>query len=119
MSRDVSERLAAARAAVDRACHLLLSPAPGQIDRCSRLLEPLVPELTACHSVVRPVIKDDQILTQATGLLDSLGRARRLLAAASAFHENWLRRLGEISAGYTGQGEPASPSRSPRIQMEV
>ena len=42
MPAAANERLAAARAAVDQACQLLLNPLPEQMDRCTHLLESAV-----------------------------------------------------------------------------
>ena len=119
MSTEVSERLAAARAAVDRACQLLLTPAPGEIDRCSRLLEPLILELTACQHDATGSTTTAATKHQARRLAYSLYHARSLLEAASQFHRNWLRRLGEVITGYTGRGEPGLPEPESRIVIEA
>ena len=114
MPATAQERLAAARAAVDQACQLLLAPTPEQMDRCTGLLETAVAELTAFRQVCpvsaqRPLPAEN--LSLARSLAASVARLKRLLESAGAFHANWIRCLAAICAGYTEQGQPATLER--------
>ena len=113
------ERLAAARAAVDQACQLLLDPTPKQMDECAHLLQTAIAEIRNFrnpepHSL--PVSPErDSALEQARLLHTSIGRAARLLESAAAFYANWIRCLSALCAGYTGQGQPAALERGTRL----
>jgi hypothetical protein len=113
MAATASERLAAVQSAVDRACQLLLSPTPQQLDACARLLETAVSELSALPDTA-PESKNDA-RAQARLLKKSIGRADRLLESAAEFYSNWIRFLGALCAGYTGQGQPASVEHDARL----
>ncbi len=108
MSSGVGERLVAARAEVDRVCQLLLSPSPDVLDRCAGMLETAICEISATPDCAPEPAARETFERQAQSLAVSLARARLLLNSALEFHHNWLRRLGEISGGYTGTGEPAT-----------
>lgn len=120
MAASASERLAAARAAVDRACHLLLSPMPEQMDGCARLLETAISELTEFRNsgaLTEPGsgAPRQEALGQARLLKRSIVRAARLLQSAALYHANWIRCLGALSAGYTPQGQPAAVEHHVRL----
>jgi hypothetical protein len=112
MPRTASERLAAARNAVDDACQLLLSPTPQQLDDCSRLLQSAISEVCGVREGVRT---PTDALRQVRLLRASIGRAARLLESAASFHAHWIRCLGALCAGYTGQGQPAALDRGARL----
>jgi hypothetical protein len=124
MPRTASERLAAARSAVDRACQLLLSPTPQQMDACSQLIQAAISDLSESPNLevpslpagpqIRPASHPDE-LHQARLLKASIGRAARLLESAAAFHAGWIRCLGALCAGYTGQGQPAALDRGAHL----
>lgn len=112
MPASANERLAAARAAVDDACQLLLSPTPEQMDRCGRQLQSAIAELQAfCKSLPACPQPRAETLAQTRSLENSIGRAKRLLKSAGAFYANWLRCLAALCAGYTAQGQPAPLER--------
>lgn len=124
MPRTASERLAAARTAVDRAGQLLLSPTPQRIDACSQLMQAAISEVSELRNLevpclpsgsqIRPATQPDE-LHQARLLKASIGRAARLLESAAAFHAGWIRCLGALCAGYTGQGRPAALDRGAHL----
>jgi len=124
MPRTASERLATARTAVDRAGQLLLSPTPQQIDACSQLIQAAISEVSELRNLevpslpsgsqIRPASHPDE-LHQARLLKASIGRAARLLESAAAFHAGWIRCLGALCAGYTGQGQPAALDRGAHL----
>jgi hypothetical protein len=118
MPAAASERLAAARAAVDQVCQLLLSPTPEQMDQCAGLLQTAVGELTgfrnSAAAATNPQLKTEA-LTHARSLASSLGQAKRLFESAAAFYENWIRCLAGMCAGYTPHGQPAALDRGARF----
>ena len=113
MPAAAKERLAAARAAVDQACQLLLNPLPEQMDRCTHLLESAVAELNASRNAgprLNHHLKSEE-LQLARSLQSSIGRANCLLESAAAFYANWIRCLAALCFGYTAQGQPATLER--------
>lgn len=120
MAPRATERLAAARAEVERVCQLLEDPTPTQLDRCSGMLAVAVAEVAACRESENPAGRGQEharkaALEEARSLERSVGRARRLLEAAAAFHTNWIQCLSALCAGYTDRGEPATLERGSRI----
>ena len=120
MAAPASERLTAARAAVDRACKLLLSPSPQQMDDCGRLLETAILEVRNFYDPNHwgdPVngTESREALAEARLLKISIDRTARLLQGGAAFYCNWIRCLSALCAGYTGQGEPATLERGARL----
>lgn len=120
MSASANERLAAARAAVDNACQLLLWPTPEQMDRSAQLLESAIGELRNICDPGRQLIsmsphESRAAVDQARLLGVSIRRTARLLEGAAAFHANWIRCLSALCAGYTGQGQPATFERGVRV----
>lgn len=106
MPAPASERLAAARAGVDRVCQLLLSPTPQQLDQCAQLLRAVIVEMPPAGDGNSAATRE-----QARLLKTSIGRAARLLEGAAAYHANWIRWLGARCSGYNGQGEPGTVER--------
>jgi len=116
MTKPLSERLTAARAVVDSACHLLLAPTPQQLDRTAQLLAAAVAEVRAGLDEAAHLAEPPEPLrAEARRLQKSIGRMRCLLEAAAAFHTNWARILGALCAGYTDRGEAAALERGCRF----
>jgi len=119
MSPTVEERLAAARAHVESACQLLLSPTPDKLDGCAQGLAAAVVEVQACFPDASPAggdrVSGEAARAEAERLRQSIGRACQLLDHAAAFHSNWIRWLGALCAGYTQRGEPARLEHGPRL----
>ena len=120
MAASASERLAAARAAVERASQFLLSPTPEQMDGCARQLETAISEITEFHNTVTLTepgsgAPRQDAIGQARLLKRSIVRAARLLESAALYHANWIRCLGALSGGYTPQGQPAAVERHVRL----
>ncbi len=111
----VSEKLAAARAEVDAACQILLSPTPEELDQCAARLAAALAHVTDCRTAAQSDVSAEQPRREAHRLGRSLRRAHRLLEAAAAFHNGWVRCLGAMCAGYTNRGEPAAVERGGRI----
>jgi len=114
MAASASERLAAARTALDRACQLLVSPTPEHIDGCARLLETAISEVSSPKLPPNAASRQDA-LGQARLLKRSIGRTARLLDGAALYHANWISCLGALSAGYTPLGQPANVERHARL----
>ena len=119
MAATASERLAAAGAAVDHVCQLLLSPTPEQMEQCTRVLETAVAEMTAGRVAARAsgaVHRSSRHLeAQGQLLKSSIGEARQLLESANTFYAGWIRCLGALCAGYTEQGRAAAIERGGRL----
>lgn len=120
MAASASERLAAARTAVERASQLLLSPTPEQMDGSARQLETAISEITEfrnCGTLTEPgsVALRQEAMGQARLLKRSIFRAARLLESAALYHAHWLRCLGALSAGYTPRGQPAAVEHHVRL----
>lgn len=120
MAASARERLAAARASVERASQLLLSPTPEQMDGCARQLETAISEITEFRNsgpLTPPggVAPRQEALGEARLLKRSIVRAARLLESAASYHANWIRCLGALSAGYTPQGQPATVEHHVRL----
>ena len=118
MTASANERLAAARAAVDDACQLLLSPTAEQMDRCARLLESAVAELRAFRTSINASSPRAELPAEARSLQRSIGCAKRLLESAGAFYANWIRCLAALCGGYTNQGQPAPLERGGRLLVK-
>lgn len=106
---DTTQRLAAVGAELERACGLLTSPAPANLDACARILEDASIALAAI-----PPHDAAQSPDVARELAHSVRKATALLRHAADFHESWRRVLGAMCAGYQpdGAAAPASPRTS-------
>jgi hypothetical protein len=112
----VTEQLAAAHEKLDRACALLLSPSPEALDQCAPLLIAAIAHVTAGQdAIARPARADAAASAEGRRLQAAVRRARRLLESAADYHHNWARRMGAMSAGYDGRGEPAAIERGRRL----
>ncbi|HUI77679.1 MAG TPA: hypothetical protein VLY24_07170 [Bryobacteraceae bacterium] len=112
----VVEQLADAREKLDRACELLLAPSPEALDRCAPLLEAAIHRLAACRSIIAaPPRTDPGAPEEGRRLRMAVRKTRRLLESAAAYHHNWLRRAGTMSAGYDNRGEPAAIPHGRRL----
>ena len=121
MAATASERLAAAGAAVDQVCQLLLSPTPERMEQCTRLLAAAVAEVAAGRMAVAARASggahpsSSHLEAHGHLLKSSIGGARRLLESANTFYANWIRCLGALCAGYTEQGRAAAIERGGRL----
>jgi hypothetical protein len=114
---DAMEQLVTARSDVDRACELLVTPSPGSLDRCSRVLEAAVQRLTESQPQLRRGVGDATLLGEANRLRAAVRRAARLLEGANGFHLNWSRLRDAMTGGYTGRGDPSPVPRGSRISI--
>lgn len=113
---NLTGQLAAAREKLDRACDLLLAPSPAALDQCALLLEAAVTTVAACQAVIAaPAQTEPGASAEARRLQAAVRRARCLLESAAEYHQNWARRMGTMSAGYDGRGEPAAIDRGRRL----
>jgi hypothetical protein len=115
-SPQVTGQLVAAREKLDGACALLLSPTPGALDRCAPLLQAAIADVTACQTAIAGRARaEPEAAAEARRLQGAVRQARCLLESAAAYHHNWARRMGVMSAGYDGRGEPAVVERGRRL----
>jgi hypothetical protein len=114
MNVELMQQLVTTRSDVDRACELLVSPSPGSLDRCSRVLEAAVHRLAESHP--QPGAPK-AVLGEAYRLRAAVRRAASLLEGANGFHLNWSRLRDAMTGGYTGRGDPAPVPRGSRISI--
>jgi len=114
MNVELMQQLVATRSDVDRACELLVSPSPGSLDRCSRVLEAAIHRLAESQpqSGAPPAV-----LGEAYRLRAAVRRAASLLEGANGFHLNWSHLRDAMTGGYTGRGDPAPVPRGSRISI--
>ena len=108
MGLAVNRHLKTASDQVIHAGELLLSPSPANLDQCAVILQSAIKEMEAFRPDADGSGVDGQELEQAQRLKTALTDTRRLLDHAARFHQNWLRRRGVISGGYTQDGNPAA-----------
>lgn len=116
MAPNLTGQLADARQELERACDLLLSPSPAALDQCASLLETAVTKVAACQAAITD-LQETEPGASAEGrrLQAAVRRARRLLESAAEYHQNWTRRIGAMSAGYDGRGEPVAVTQGRRL----
>ena len=114
----VLERLASARSAVERSCHLLTNPTPEVLDRCFQVLSAAIGELRFTREEMAPWRDDSGVLAQVCEIRAKVRLAGHLLESAAAYHARWNRILGSMMQGYTARGEPPVVARPGRLQVE-
>ena len=125
---EVEEQLRAASLEVEGAIRLLVSPSPGSLDRCARILEsagrriaglqPQLREEGRTSMVHNSMVHRSNAREAALRLRSSVSRAGRLLEGAASFHLNWSRMRDTLCAGYTRQGDPAKAPQRNRISIQ-
>src|SRR5580704_14027804 len=110
-----AERLAIARAEVNRACNLLIAPTPEALTGCQDALERAVFALRDFRSGCREVDLDPGDHAIVRALRAEIRRASRLLQNLAGFYRGWERILGAMSGGYTASGNPAPVARQGRL----
>jgi len=108
-----AERLATARAEVQRACDLLIAATPETLQHCQNALERARDALQELLSIAAVPAQADR--STARALRAEVLYARRLLQKLAVFYQGWERILGVMSGGYTPSGAPAAVSRQGRI----
>ena len=124
----MEEQLRAASLEVDGAIQLLVSPSPGSLDRCAKILEtaglriaglqPQLREEGRASLIHTSPIDRSNARAEAVRLRSSVSRAGLLLEGAASFHFNWSRMRDTLCAGYTRQGDPAKAPQRNRISVE-
>jgi hypothetical protein len=108
-----------ARAAVEEARRLLLSPSLAALYSSMPHFEHASDCLKAALTAMPSEPVERSRLFEATLVLrHSLHRARALLDHAAAFRMGWSRRLAEAACGYTDSGEPATPRLRGTLSVE-
>jgi hypothetical protein len=115
---EILRRLAAARAAVEQSHHLLLTPSPEVLDRCSDILFQAIGQLSAPPLPPKTPAHDPRVLAEARELRRQVLIAGRLLEAAASYHFGWNRVLRSMVSGYTAHGDAAPFARPGRLAVE-
>jgi hypothetical protein len=110
-----AEQLQESSAHVERACVLLLTPAPDALDNCSEILETAAQRLQALRPALHTACGDPEALAEAWRLQRDVRRAGVLLANASAYHAHWNELLGAKTAGYRCGGHAEKTPRPDRL----
>jgi hypothetical protein len=110
-----AEQLRCSSAEVERACALLMAPAPEALDDCSGVLEAAAEQLRALRPALHDSRGDPEALAEAWRLQRNVRRAGVLLANASAYHARWNELLGVKTAGYRFGGGAAESPRAGRL----
>lgn len=113
MTTEIHERLSMLTSEVERACGLLVSPLPGNLDECARILEDAS---TALAAIPAPVAA--QAPLEARTLQAGIQKASALLEHAAEFHQNWRRIRGAMCSGYTPGGSAAETILPSRLSLE-
>ncbi len=106
-------RLAALASEVERACALLVSPAPAHLDQCALILEDASEALAAI-----PAPEAAQSPVEVRRLAVSIRHAAALLDHAAEFHRNWRRIRGVMCSGYQPGGDAAEHPIPSSLSME-
>jgi hypothetical protein len=91
---------------VRRACELLTSPTPANLDLCAGLLASAAGEVSRIRSQA-----------EAQRLLEDVRHAGALLESAAQFHREWQRMTGHLSGGYQPGGEASPLFRSTTVSV--
>jgi len=112
------ERLVAAGADVERACVLLTSPSPVNLEASAAVLSRASSLLSECGPLLHGNPGRVQALEEARRLRTSIQRADKLLASAAQYHARWSQIVGIMTGGYTPAGEPAAVVRPGRLCLQ-
>jgi len=108
-------RLAAAHAAVARACGWLESPSPANLDRCAMMLEKAAADLAEGRGKLAEARRSAASLAEAHRLRGAIEGAGTLLHKAFEYHARWNQILGAMAGGYTATGDAAPVARRGRV----
>ncbi len=114
----VPEPLTAARAAVEQCCHLLLTPTPEVLDRCSVALSTAIGELAGSRDLMAPLKGDPGALAAVRQIQAKVFLTSHLLENAATYHARWNRILASMLEGYTSCGQTPSVARPGRLAVE-
>ena len=114
-SESIADPLAGVLERLEHVCERLTSPTTVALDACAGDLELAARRLADCQQRLSGV----PMLDQARQIRRAFLRAQRLLDAAAAFHTNWIRVRGALTAGYTAAGEPGAIVHSSRISIDA
>jgi hypothetical protein len=110
-----AEQLRESNGQLERACALLIAPAPDSLDDCSGVLEAAARQLQAFRPALHDARGDPETLAEAWRLQRNVRRAGVLLANASAYHTRWNELVGVQTAGYRPGGGAAESPRTGRL----
>ena len=110
-----AEQLRESNSQLERACALLIAPAPEALDDCSGVLKTAARQLQALRAALHDARGDPETLAEAWRLQRNIRRAGVLLANASGYHARWNELLGVQTAGYRPGGGAAESPRTGRL----
>src|SRR5215831_16505455 len=110
MADGAESKLLFARAQVERACELLISPVSMPED-CSALLGRALLALTDANREISKRLCRNKLREPVLSLHAAVRRASRLLVGLDQFQQGWELRLGALCSGYTAEGKPGPVSR--------
>jgi argininosuccinate lyase len=113
------DRLRNAQDELRRACALLSSPSPDAMTACGRALKTAVTELQAWLPEGSRGRGDQETTEAVLALRRSVMQAQRLLQSAAEYQANWLQRMCVMTAGYTGEGQPAIVDPGSRMSLQA
>ena len=112
----IADPLAGVRARLEHVCERLTSPTAETLDACAGDLESAARRLSEYRLRLSG---GASMLDEARRIRRAFLRARKLLDAAAAFHTNWMRVRGALTAGYTAAGEPGAVVHASRISIDA
>jgi hypothetical protein len=110
-----AEQLRSSSAEVERACTLLMAPAPESLDDCSIVLQAAAQRLQPLRPALHEARGDPDALAEAWRLQRNVRRAGVLLANAAAYHARWNELVGVKTVGYGPGGQAAETPRTGRL----
>jgi len=112
---ELHARTEAARVALDRACTLLVDPAPRNLEECHSILGAVISQLESFAAELDGPVGDPKLLAQAFGLRQTVRHAGFLLQKAAEHHKGWFQILRAKMGGYTAQGDPSEICVASRV----
>ncbi len=101
--------------ALERACELLVDPAPQNLEDCLAELGTAAASLASCRAELARHSGEAGLLAKALGLRGTVHRAGFLLRTAADHRQKWFQILRAKMGGYTAQGDPVAVSCAARV----
>ncbi|HUA63517.1 MAG TPA: hypothetical protein VML19_32475 [Verrucomicrobiae bacterium] len=114
---ELQERLAAARAAIEQTCQLLLTPFPLELDECSTLLSQAIAAVSKERAHLQTQPGNALTLADLRELQWKIRKTRQLLETAARHYHGWELVLRSLAGGYTSQGEAAPMVPAGRVAV--
>jgi hypothetical protein len=111
-------RIHEARAEVEAARRLLLSPVAPALDRSVPHLERAAGHLKALLAANGGPGRGKPEKAGLHGLAQAISRVAALLESSAVFYIGWSRQVAAAACGYTRSGEPATAGGRPTLSVE-